>query len=349
MISMKKIVFSFFLFFMGALLTTVVLSANLYLENQNKLKSEISLLQNRIANDFVTTSLVMKSISESPELNSLLNERSRSNIDDLADYFQKTIASNPSYSQLRYINQKGDEVVRIDQEQSRVTRVADSNLQNKADRYYVSDTMKLNIGEYYISPLDLNVEKNKIVEPFEPTIRISTPVADNQGNKAGLVILNVLYTDMLDSLATRDDNDQTLRIYFANSDGDWFRGPNPDDAWAFMFPGGEKLRVGHRYPKLWSKILTNDSGWIYTQDGRFFFGKVKPIELIQQNENETNKFTYFSRYLQVRDFYLVIIIHLPQMDWLILDQVVRNHILYVIAGGAIFSMLGLVIYRIKRS
>ena len=69
----------------------------------------------------------------------------------------------------------------------------------------------------------------------------------------GILILNFNVSEVLDQLKKVDEADASYHIYFSNSDGDWFRAPNPEDDWAFMFPDGNAKRVRDEFPILLGK------------------------------------------------------------------------------------------------
>lgn len=63
------------------------------------------------------------------------------------------------YDQIRLLDDRGDEVIRIDQlRDNSLQLVPDEALQNKADRYYFRELAGLKPEEIYASPFDLNVE-----------------------------------------------------------------------------------------------------------------------------------------------------------------------------------------------
>nr|MBP9782010.1 hypothetical protein [Candidatus Woesebacteria bacterium] len=129
--------------------------------------------------------------------------------------------------------------------------------------------------------------------------------------------------------------------------GEWFRGPNPEDDWSFMFSGKENRRVKNQFPQLWSKILITESGSAFTPEGYFYFGKVKPIELVQQNENIKKSFTYFSRYLKVRDYYMIVIVHMQKTLYsqLLLKEVVGVNIFYFLLAGGGLGLAGVILAK----
>ena len=344
---MKSIVIFCLLFFIGFSASFLIITFQSYRSYTNQIESDIAVLQEQVASNFIGSSQDVKKATELPELAQVIQSNNASNRQNLAEAFEVLMEKNRSYAQLRFINSMGDEVVRVNQNKKGITIVPQNQLQNKADRYYFTDTMKLNRGEYYISPLDLNIEGSQVVEPYEPTLRLATPIFDALGKKVGIMILNFDTTNVLFEIERKDDQNPSYKIYFANSDGEWFRGPTPEDDWSFMFSGEENRRVKNQFPQLWSKILTTESGSAFTPEGYFYFGKVKPIELVQQNESIKKSFTYFSRYLEVRDYYMIVIVHMQKTLYsqLLLKEVVGVNIFYFLLAGGGLGLAGVILAK----
>lgn len=112
-------------------------------------------------------------------------------IDQLQTTLVGMMEAKHSYMQLRYLDDQGNEIVRVDSDGTNVKIIPKTALQNKADRPYFSETMELAPGSLYTSPLDLNQERGQIERPFKPVIRYATPVVDSTGKKRGIVIANI--------------------------------------------------------------------------------------------------------------------------------------------------------------
>jgi hypothetical protein len=140
------------------------------------------------------------------------------------------------YDQLRIIDLDGQELARID-DRGGVARVVPADeLQNKASRYYVAETLALAPGEIYVSPLDLNIEQGEIEVPYVPMIRFGTLVTDDAGRSAGMVVLNYRGDLILDTIreATQNEAGGALRL-LVNDAGYFLLGASPDDEWGWMF------------------------------------------------------------------------------------------------------------------
>ena len=104
------------------------------------------------------------------------------------------------YYQVRYINEEGKEVVRVDSDGNTSIPIPLSKLQYKGDRYYFIDSMNYPKGECYVSPMDLNIEWGEIEVPYKPVVRIATPVFNNQGQRKGIVLINIYASYIIEQM-----------------------------------------------------------------------------------------------------------------------------------------------------
>ena len=100
---------------------------------------------------------------------------------DLTECFLNISRYRRLYDQVRLLDENGMEIIRVNFNSGRPLVISREELQNKKDRYYFDDTFKLNRGEVFVSPLDLNIEQGEIEQPLKPMIRFATPVFDRSG------------------------------------------------------------------------------------------------------------------------------------------------------------------------
>ena len=122
----------------------------------------------------------------------------------LENEFLSFSKAHPYYYQIRYINETGMEVVRIDLYGDRVEVIPHEKLQNKSDRYYFKDSVKYPEGECYVSPMDYNVEWGAIETPLKPVVRFATPVFDTEYKKRGIVIINLYGSYIIEQIKKMD-------------------------------------------------------------------------------------------------------------------------------------------------
>lgn len=173
------------------------------------------------------------------------------------------------YDQVRFLNAQGREVVRINWDRGHPRAVPSDALQNKADRYYVRDTLALPAGGVYVSPFDLNIEHHAIEQPIKPMIRLGTPVFDRQGQKRGLIVLNYMGRRLLERL--RGIPDQAGKgVWLLNTQGYWLLGPRPGMEWGFMYPGRHDMRFAKDYGAAWAHIVKGPKQGQFVQDGDLY-------------------------------------------------------------------------------
>ena len=201
-------------------------------------------------------------ISNSELLRNALNtpftssDDSNSSLDALARDWQAIMAASPIYDQLRWIDETGQERLRIDHSDAEPVRVAEDKLQDKSGRYFFVKANQLQANQIYLSPFDLNVENGVIDVPYKPMIRFAKAVVDERGVKRGIVILNYLGDGMLQLIKQLKDQ-SSQKIWLTNEQGYWLLGCNSAHEWGFMLDKPE-LTVSEHYPEAWQTISNQE-------------------------------------------------------------------------------------------
>jgi two-component system, sensor histidine kinase and response regulator len=170
------------------------------------------------------------------------------------------------YDQVRFLDSTGMEITRVNWNNGKPAIVSKKKLQNKAQRYYFKDAFKLNIGEIFISPLDLNIENGKIETPIKPMMRIGMPVFDSKNNKKGVVLLNYLAANFLCDIDGRRD-------YLLNSEGYILAGGGtPAIRWGFMYDNDNTFKKA--FPDSWRMITATSKGRFINKNGFFVFDTI---------------------------------------------------------------------------
>lgn len=178
-----------------------------------------------------------------------------------------------NYSQVRLIDNSGTEVLRVDRTAQGVRTVPVGELQNKSSRPYVIATAKLPEGALYVSPLDLNIEHGRIVQPYEPTLRMGMPLFAADGTRLGMVIINL---DGNRLLATFGDDARfgTGSMWLVDRDGNWLVGPDPGREWRFMFPDSGQAGLPTDMPAVWAMMRSAPHGEHSGNFGRLVFDTI---------------------------------------------------------------------------
>ncbi|HEY9810958.1 MAG TPA: methyl-accepting chemotaxis protein [Halomicronema sp.] len=183
-------------------------------------------------------------------------------VNRLNQIFLSLMESRPQYSQVRYIDEEGKERVRLNSNKQNIEIVPQNEMQNKAKSDYFIETMKLKLGEVYVSQVNLNREQDKIEIPYHPVLRVSTPIYSSKGNRRGILIVNVDANYFLD-IKTEDTKNKTT-FFVINQDGYYLS--HPDQEKTFGFDLNKNYNITQDYPeKISTQLLSGEKGLI-TED-----------------------------------------------------------------------------------
>ena len=187
--------------------------------------------------------------------------------------FQVFADNKRRYDQIRLLDPRGRETVRVNFDGSAARIVAAQALQDKSERYYFPQALALEAGQIYLSPLDLNVEAGRIETPLKPTMRFATPVFDRAGAKRGVLVLNYLGEQLLSNFVNAAANIAD-HVQLVNGEGYWLRSPDPSLEWGQML--GTGANFARRFPQAWARIRTEDQGQFRAPGGLFTFAGLSP-------------------------------------------------------------------------
>ena len=155
-----------------------------------------------------------------------------------------------SLQQLRLLDSKGMELVRVYNQRAGPSRVPVEDLQDKSSRLYFQKAILLNPGESYVSPINLNREYGKIVKPFEPTFRVAIPLFNDEGHTLGVLVSNINPRTIFKRLISHKEIFKN--IYLVNQDGDFLIHPDPEKT--FGFDRGFEYTLEDEHPNLARQI-----------------------------------------------------------------------------------------------
>lgn len=250
-------------------------------------------------------------------------ENSGVNIKHLAEDFALFSEGSKIYDQIRIIDSKGYETVRINFINGKAVTISAEELQFKGTRYYFKDAYGLKRGEIFISPFDLNVEQGKIEQPLKPMIRFATPIFDRKDQKRGIIIFNYLGAHLIQNMKDVAMNSPGFHMLL-NSDGYWFVGRDVEDEWGFMYKDKKDRTMRNVYPDAWEKISTSESGQFYNAQGLVTFATVYPLsEGWKSSSGAGEPFAPSKKIKKAREQYWKVVSLIPQS----LLQEKRNRLL----------------------
>lgn len=174
------------------------------------------------------------------------------------------------YDQLRYLDENGNEMVRVHRQGNVVEVVSGQQLQNKRDTDYFKKTMNLPLGEVYVSSINLNRENGKIEFPYQPVIRYSVPIFNQAGKRRGILIANIL-VDPLFKLGADEVAQTELQQQYAvvNRDGYYLYHPDSNKTWGFELNRPDATLAQDFLPETSRQILAGGEGFIRKEPRNF--------------------------------------------------------------------------------
>ena len=288
-----------------------------------------------IARNFQSIISDVMILSQSESLRKILDGHEGSK-NELANEFFAFSERKRCYDQLRYLDGTGMEIVRVNFNDGKPSRVPDEKLQSKGNRYYFTDAFALNKGEVFVSPLDLNVEHGVIERPLKenvhpgeaafvdsiwrqakgekyvkPIIRFATPVCNSDGQKKGIVLANFLGVQ-LTNVFNEIGRNSLGRCFLVNRDGFWLKGPNCEVEWGFMREHDKEQTFGNTFREAWPRISKQESGQFYTADGLFTFTSIYPLlEGLKTSTGSGQAFKASTDRLKAGEYCWKVVSHIP--------------------------------------
>ena len=209
----------------------------------------------------------------------------------LQHIFKTAMEANPSFFfQLRYIDEDGYEIVRVDQTQDGQTYVVPENeFQYKGNRVYFQEAMQRESGELYISKIELNREGNPPVvsKPHELVIRLAYPIFGYEGERRGIIIANIRAQRYFNEIY-----DNTEEGFFLTDSQGYYLASQFQEK-LYGSPGdldtGES--ISRDFPGYAEEIISNKKGFIH-RDGQIFW-----FEKITVDPNDPYKDLLLIRYI----------------------------------------------------
>lgn len=243
---------------------------NIKQSSQNQIEysfHELAVIVEQISNS-------VPSIADSQTLLRAINEPSTIHKETLQDLWVMLARGQKYYSQLRYLDIKGNEVFRVNYKDGKAIVVPDNELQNKSSRDYYQALQELKIGEVSSRGIDLEVENGEIVRPLIPALRIMTPVAENN-RIIGYFIANLNMLEIYKRLHYQIGASSAVPIIL-NKTGHIIMGPDPTESFGHVIESRSEQTYAKLYPELWTAIQDKTSSSYFDGKNWYFHSDISP-------------------------------------------------------------------------
>jgi methyl-accepting chemotaxis protein len=220
---------------------------------------------------------------------------------------------NTIYYQLKYIDENGMEIIKVEFDGKDYNIVPPEDLQKNEPDSSFERAQKLKGGEVFISRLDLNIKNGGLEnrgssdEPvYVPIIRYATPLFNDLGIFKGVLISNI-YTDYFLEDIRRAQREGEA-VFLVDNHGYYLAHPDRDKEFSFMFEGRNSSLYAD-YPDVAEDILSGfNERLVETEDFVFVFrhiypsiGSLEVYEGAKKLHGENPENTYFWVLVSVSD------------------------------------------------
>ncbi len=343
-----------FLFtFSGLLLAVLLILSSWYnVKSDQELKyqehqelNQLDLHETSIFKEYETTLSDLLTLASLPISKQILSTKASDRLikSQLTDTYLTISQTRGRYDQIRYLNNNGQEVIRINFKDGIASVEREDKLQNKADRYYVQDIASLNQNDIYVSRMDLNIDHGQVERPFKPIIRVGMHLFDANERPQGMVIMNYFGQRLLDALNFGSKVlDSRSSLMLLDHDGYWLKGPDKEKEWGFMFDDKKKVSFANEHPKIWQQILRQKSGQIRTPAGVYSFKTLLPLtpkDLTGSWHYDFSK-TYFKTQTKLENYQWILVSFLPASQFYTdTHKALQSGVPYLLVGLVFLSLL----------
>jgi len=243
-------------------------------------QTHLNQLGGYVAADVSTSLIHLRALTQEAAVTRALDSPDPGALKELQSIFQTMANRNPTYQQIRWIDQTGVERVRVAREGDRVLAVDAGDLQDRSDRYYFAATRDLLVGEVYISHLDMNVENYGAGAPVRPILRVATPVKGSDNRKRGILIINITMRHMIDALRSASETSPDTNYALINKYGYWLTVPPRQDQAPIQLEIDSKISREH--PAAWDLISAKDTGTAELDDGFWIWKKLASEDVVRR-------------------------------------------------------------------
>lgn len=185
----------------------------------------------------------------------------------------KSIASKQKwFTQIRFLDLNGMEQVRVNYDVKNDLASTAAELQDKSQRDYFKLSQNIESDEILTTKIGLEVEHGKLVQPYIPTLRLSTPVSSGSG-RIGFLITNLDLWYIADRLSYSTDKNLNLEIL--DESGFFLSSDDKDKLFGSVLSQRSQFNLPYQHPNIWQLMQKKKSGYTYEDNNLFVFNRVE--------------------------------------------------------------------------
>ena len=251
----------------------------------------------------------LRALAAEPATTRALDSDDPADLHSLETSFLTLASRNPLYQQVRWIDELGMERVRVMRDGGALFAVGPEALQSKSSRYYFEKSASLSPGEFYVSPVDLNVEHGEVEIPPRPVLRVATPVESGNHERRGVIVLNISMKHLLDIAEMPRWSEDKVGLLLLNNEG--VRLNHRINGSKATGEGSEGLSFADDHRRVWTVIAATESGVFEDSDGLWTWKTLSPVDTYNRLAEAFPQRWSDPSHLIFDDFALTLVVHRP--------------------------------------
>ncbi|WP_295890995.1 sensor domain-containing diguanylate cyclase [uncultured Vibrio sp.] len=236
-------------------------------ETRNQLEFNHLSLQTIFSDIETTVSL----LSSNRLLHSAVTEKSTLNLSAVEDLWIMIAQSKGYFSKLRFIDNHGKEIIRINSVDNFLEVVTSEFLQDKSQRDFFHYAQELKTNESGSFGIDVEYEYGKIVTPVTPAFRLITPV--DVGNKRyGYFVANLNFSAIYDAMNLGIEN--RVKPDIITTQGYYLQSQTFSQLLGNIVSEHKRYNLKNMLPKVWTQSKTNNSGSVFDKGSWWSYSNI---------------------------------------------------------------------------
>jgi EAL domain-containing protein (putative c-di-GMP-specific phosphodiesterase class I) len=292
----KKHILKRYAFFSLIFITSFLLYSNYFHNKDIDFYTNINLTKDIANSNFIEYSvndylLELKNdlnvIKYSNEFTNYLAVQDEINLTEVENLFLRFSMNKPHLSQIRMLDTLGFEIARVNHRGDELELVSEENLQDKANRYYYTETKALSNDDVYISNLDLNIEDGLIEYPYRPVIRLSTPLY-NEETFLGILIINIDANYIFQRFLVSEDTTYNNSLSIFDPEGYFLYHEDERRLYGHSIEDRQNSTLEKFYPKVYTQMQTDSKTHLINDSRLITHMTIFPYEGVNANQEDLN-------------------------------------------------------------
>ncbi|WP_420582429.1 ATP-binding protein [Reichenbachiella sp.] len=283
-----SIVTRFGLFFMGLLILAIFVSGFLIYKRASTIISAFG--QERIAHSSTLAEQAFYSLlsevendisilAENIKIQAFANDPTSELQNEITQLFHTTLKNKPNYFQIRLISlsdaDAGQEIIRLDKKNSKITQTLEDKLQNKKNRPYFKAASNLGPSAFYFSSISLNEEYGVVSPSLTPTIRAISLIFNSNQEPTHMVIINLDLNNFYQKL--RSIMTSGIELMLIDEDGQYLFASDMTRCFSKQLRSYDRFDADFVVP--FSSLHTDSTQFrsLVSKKGNSFLSQIQPI------------------------------------------------------------------------